>query len=238
VRKQVTPPNLNVDGNQIEFVKEFKYLGIILDSNMSWKAHINNISCKIAKTNGIMCRLKNTLPGNILKMMYNSLILPYLQYGILVWGTNSGRLLKLQKKSVRTITNAKYNAHTDPIFKSLRLLKVIDILKVQECKFLFKLEKNTLPNYFHSCMFIRHSQVHSYHTRHASNFVTPPGSHAFVVNGIRYRLPSVYNDLPPEIKQKIYTHSYQGFSNYVKNFYINKYDSNCNEANCYVCQHN
>ena len=56
--------------------------------------------------------------------IYNSLITPYLNYGLLAWGSQIDKLFKLQKKAVRIITNASFNSHTDPLFKQLNLLKV------------------------------------------------------------------------------------------------------------------
>jgi hypothetical protein len=235
-KKNVSIPNLYIEDTLIEFVEEFKYLGIILDSSLTWKPHLNFISQKIAKTNGIMTRLKKILPPNILKIMYDSLIQPYLQYGILVWGSSSDKLFKLQKRSIRILINAKYNAHTDPIFKAFKLLKIYDILKLQEIKFIFKLENKILPMYFMSSMFIRHTQIHNYATRHSANLVVPPSRHAFVKHSIRFRIPSIFNSLSASIKEKLNTHSYQGFSRYVKNHIIDTYEVDCRILNCYVCQ--
>ena len=65
---------------------------------------------------------------------------------------NGGRLAKLQitKRAVRIITNSKYNAHTEPVFKDLYLLKIIDIFDVQCMKVWYKFSNNALSNYFRS----------------------------------------------------------------------------------------
>ena len=73
-----------------------------------------------------MCRLKNVLRTHILCVKYNSSIFPHLQYSILAWGFEMGRLDKLQKRAVRIITCSKYNSHTDPLFRKLNLLKAKD----------------------------------------------------------------------------------------------------------------
>ena len=59
----------------------------------------------------------------------------------LAWGYENERLTKLQKKSVRIITLSKYNAHTEPLFKKLKLLKLTDLLKLNELKFYYKFVK-------------------------------------------------------------------------------------------------
>ena len=63
---------------------------------------------KIAKSNGILYKIRNLLDGKTLTHLYNSFVLPYLIYEIEVWGnTNAVHLdpiIKIQKKIVRTIT--------------------------------------------------------------------------------------------------------------------------------------
>ena len=104
-----------------------------IDSNLTRKLHILKVYNKISRTIGIMSKLKQVLPLTILvTIVYNSLIFPYLNYGILVWGASVNRLIRLQKKAVRLAAKAKYNAHTGPIFKLFKLLTVNDILKWQD----------------------------------------------------------------------------------------------------------
>ena len=78
-----------------------RYLGVLIDSNLSWKHHVTYISTKISKSLGILARLRHFVPSNTLLNMYQSLIQPYLSYDIAVWGqaarTNLERILVLQK---------------------------------------------------------------------------------------------------------------------------------------------
>ena len=106
------------------------FLGIVLNECLTWNSHIQKIACKIAIVIGIISRLKRFLPCDIHKTIYNALIQPHLNFGILLWGNNIKRILKLQKWAVRAITCSKYNAHTDPIFKTLNLLNIKDIINV------------------------------------------------------------------------------------------------------------
>ena len=63
-----------------------------------------------------------------------------------MWGTKTDKILGLQKKALRIITLCQsYTAHTDPIFKTLNILKVNDILKLKLLGFYYKLRnKNYL----------------------------------------------------------------------------------------------
>ena len=76
-----------------------------------------------------MNRLKQYLPQNILRTIYNGSILSHINYSILVWGFKYSRISKLHNRSVHMISCNKNNAHTEPLFKALNLLKVEDIFK-------------------------------------------------------------------------------------------------------------
>ena len=94
-----------------------------------------------------MNRLKRYLPLSAMKLMYDSLILSHLQFGITNWGFEWDRISKLQKRALRIMTNSRYNAHTEPLCKQLHLLKVKDIFEIQCLKFWYKFVNNKLPNY-------------------------------------------------------------------------------------------
>ncbi len=97
-------------------------------------------------------------------MIYNSLIASHFNFCILAWGYQCDRLIKLQKKVIQILNLSKYNAHTEPIFKELKLLKVKDILKLQEFKFYFKYNNWKLPYYLQSLPFSPNSDIHDHET--------------------------------------------------------------------------
>ena len=69
------------------FVKQaiyVKFLGVLLNENLSWKYHLIELSKKMARTCGIFFRVRHFLPINVLICLYNYLFSPFLQYGILV----------------------------------------------------------------------------------------------------------------------------------------------------------
>ena len=123
----------------IESVTKFNFLGIILDENLNWKSHVENIALKISKCNGLLNKLKYILPRYIMKTLYTSLILPHLTYSVILWGNNCRYIsqLHVQKKSIRIVANVKYNDHTEPILKSFNLLKLNEIFKINVLKFYY-----------------------------------------------------------------------------------------------------
>ena len=120
-----------------------------------------------------MNRVKRYLPISAMKLMYDSLILSHLQFGITNWGFELDRILKLQKRALRIMTDRKYNAHTEPLFKHLRLLKVNDIFDVQCLKFWYEFVNKKLPNYFRD-MFKYNYELHGMGTRSFTCIQPPP----------------------------------------------------------------
>ena len=138
-QKQIHNPRLTIAGSNIEFIDNFNFLGITINKHLNWTKHMDTLSAKIAKTVGILNTLKHVLPTNILKMIYNSLILCHLNYGILLWGGGLSIMQMInftnsKKKAIRIITSSNFLAHSEPIFKQLHLLKSYDIYKCQLLK--------------------------------------------------------------------------------------------------------
>ena len=236
-QKIVTPPKVEINGTSIECVSSFNYLGITIDKHLNWQHHINSIANKISKYIGILNKLKKMLPLKTLLLMYNYFILSSLNYGILVWGYNTDRLFKLQKRAIRVISKSKFNAHTDPLFKKLHILKIKDLHKLHVLKFHYKLLHKTVPHYFDTNMTLtQHSHVHSYPTRNNKKLRAPKIHHEFARKCIRYSIIQTVNDCPICITEKIYTHSLHGFASYVKYYMLKQYETSCDIENCYTCQ--
>ena len=83
------PGNLSLMNTSIDLVESTTFLGLFIDNKLSWKKHTTYL-CKLLSRNiGIINKFKLTLPSNILLDLYCTLILPYLNYGILAWGNSS-----------------------------------------------------------------------------------------------------------------------------------------------------
>ena len=222
----------------IEKVSDFDFLGLTINENMNWKSHIDKIANKISRSIGILNRLKHFLPLPTKLLIYNSLILSYLNFGVLAWGYKCDRIVKLQKKAIRIISTSKYNAHTEPLFKKLKLLKIMDILKLQELKLYYKFVHGNLPSYQLLMPFNANTATHNYSTRQQHAIHHPFARHDYAQKCLRFDLPHVINNTPPIILDKVQTHSLSGFSWYIKQFILNSYQEACNIVNCYICTRN
>ena len=149
-------------------VEDSKFLGIVIDQHLTWKNHIDYITKKILRITGLLCRIRFYVNQTHLKMLYNSLIYPYLHYGNIVWANNYptrlDTLFKLQKKVLRIITFSPYTAPSLPLFIKLSLLNIYQINDFLIGSFSFSLNSKVLPSYFNDFC-IGNAQVHGHNTR-------------------------------------------------------------------------
>ena len=235
-QKKIIIPTIKINGTLIEFVDNFNFLGINLNKHLNWNPHVTNVSNKLVKTVGVLNILKKTLPLNILRIIYNALILPHLNYGILAWGHLAKRLNLIQKRAVRILTASKYNSHTEPLFKQTNILKVTDICTLNEIKLYYKLINKQLPQYFNSFTCEANSDIHGYNTRTRNKLHTLKTNHDFAQKSLRYRIIQTINKLPDNVIGKMRTHSIYGLTNYANKYFISNYKTECTIENCYTCQ--
>ena len=153
----------------------------------------------------------------------------------LVVTVNCSRIKKLQKKAVRVIYNSKYNAHTSNIFKQLNLLKIGDILTIEQMKFYHKYTHNKLPQYLQDIPIRINMNLHTHNTRQANEIHILRIHHEFARRLIRNSIPYTINNLPEQVTSKIRTHSQTGFITYAKHYFIQSYQETCTRLNCFVC---
>ena len=228
-------PSISLNNTQLKTVDSFNYLGVIISKDLKWENHINSVSTKISKTIGILKQIKNQVPLFVLKTLYQSLIGCRLNYGLLIWGRYASRLLKLQKRAVRIIANKKYNAHTEPIFKTLQLLRVEDLYKVKVLTFYHNYHHLKLPAYFANDFISFNEDHHNYYTRNRNSLVLPRFRHEYSRVALRYSVAQTVNTTPNAVTDKIHTHSLKGFAQYARLHFISSYSPTCSIQNCYIC---
>ena len=94
--KIINKLNLRINNNIINATNKFNFLGLHINSHLTWDSHIKEVSTKIIRTTGIIKKLRSIFPKNILLSIFNSLILPHINYCIISWGFNSNKIFMLQ----------------------------------------------------------------------------------------------------------------------------------------------
>ena len=60
-----------------------KFLGVLLDSHLSWKSHITELSKKLSRTVGLFYKVRHYAPLETLKLLYRDIFHPFISYGAL-----------------------------------------------------------------------------------------------------------------------------------------------------------
>ena len=157
LRQRIT---LKMHKNAISEKDNVKYLGIIIDSTLTWRIHIDKVSIKMSQALGLLYKIRPFVNIKIMKSLYYSLVYPHLLYAIEVWGsaddTHLNRIFILQKRIVRMInfTDKRQTDYSfppsDPLFFKMEILKIHDIFKMMISKFIFNCLNEKNPINFHS----------------------------------------------------------------------------------------
>ena len=156
-------------------------------------------------------------------MIYYAIVYPYLNYGILAWGSASSnhmdRLYILQKRAIRIMSHAPYLAHTNPLFIDSGILKFHDIYLFQVFIFMYLCNSNLLPDFIQT-FFQFNSAFHGYNTRNADAFHLPKPRLSSFKNSILFQGPQIWNSLPSDIKKAV---SLNVFKSKSKLFILDRY---------------
>ena len=200
------PGDVSFNGVLIDRVTSTKFLGLYIDERLNWKIHINNLCKLLSRNAGVIHKLKFVLPQEILFILYSTLILPYINYGVLAWGkslkTQLDKLFLVQKRIIRIICNVNFRAHTNILFYEHRILKLEDIYYMQLGSLMYDLNTGALPLAL-AKIFKKNNQVHTYATRHASAFHLPHARTKFTLNTLVCTGPRFWNSLDSSIAHAV-----------------------------------
>ena len=129
-------------GKRLYPTESVKYLGVKIDTNLSWQYHVNDLSIKLNRANALLFKMRKYVSLKILRSIYFAIFDSCLSYGFLVWAQNCStiqRFVILQKRAVRIINfQPIINSLTSPLFKQSSILKFQD----KVCQKIFYLSAN------------------------------------------------------------------------------------------------
>ena len=188
-KKALFSKSLQILGQTIEQKQETKFLGVMLDSKLTWASHATYIAKKMAKGIGILSKAKKYLPKSCLITLYYSFIYPYLNYCLEVWGKTTDKVLdkifKVQGRALRIINTSSRKTATTLLFDELQILPLKKIYQYKIATMMFKFSKNLLPEIFNT-IFQTTNQIHDHWTRqeiHVPNITKPIRQKTVVYQG-------------------------------------------------------
>ena len=222
--------------NHMSDVPAIKFLGVYFDPALNFKYHISQIHKKLTKALFILRRAKNVLTPTALKALYYSTFDCHLTYGNQIYSCADPGSLKglkiLQKKAIRCISNASYNAHTAPLFKNLNIMPLDVTIKYNKLQIMYDFINQRLPRSFDNRWYTVQHRTNRV-TRNSMNFHIPYFRIKLVSRLPKWCIPDIWNSFETiEIKAQT---SRNLFNKKLKKQLLNELVVECNRLSCQEC---
>ena len=198
-------PNIKLNQKTIRQVTKAKLLGVSIDAELSWASHINDIIIpKVLRGLRILRTFRGTLPTEQLVSLYNTLILPHVDYCSIIWG-NCGLVLKnklqvLQNRAARIITNSPYEVRSYKILNKLGWDNLEMRRNKQKSTLMYNIVKGKAPISLKD-LFVRSKELHEYDLRSSAVDLKLPLPHTeFLKRSLSFGGAKLWNSLPSVIK--------------------------------------
>ena len=181
-------------------VETHTILGIVLDKNLQWSAHIDNVCKKIASSNYQLNCIKKFVDEHVRRIFYFAYIQPTIDYCLNIWGhcaeSHIKRVFSQQKRAVKTVTFQK--SLSNEAFKEVGIMPLEDRIKLKTCILMHKIAFQNAPNYLNA-MF--QSKTSSYASM-ASKFAIPIPEMDLYKSCFIYQGTTSWNNLPIQLRNQ------------------------------------
>lgn len=196
------PTGLTIDDETVPYVDSFKYLGLIMDSSLTWQHHIDQLSITLSRMCGLIRKLTDFLPFKALEKLYFAFFHSHLQHLAIIWGSASNERLKriqvLQNRCLKLI-------HKLPQLYSSALLFTDSKIKTLPIRALYHqqlmIHTYSVVNRQDLLTNMRFSRrTHSHLTRRANHLPIPRVRTNYGKRSFGYLGPVLFNRLPQTLK--------------------------------------
>ena len=216
--------DITIDGNEIKQVDKQKLLGVYIDENLLWTAHIDYLCSTISTKISLLKQLSRYVPVKVQKLFYQGYILPLIDYGSNTWGSTSKlnieRLSKLQKRAARIILKADFDTPFSKMFNELGWSTIANRHNYNKAVLTFKALNDITPDSV-SNLLKPTFETHNRNLRSATNgsLLVPRSRTSLFDRSFSATAPKLRNSLPKEI---ITTFSLENFKQLAKTHFMNR----------------
>ena len=197
-----TCPDLLLNGSVLERKSSTMFLGVKLDSKLTWFEHISYIRIKIAKNVGVINKVRHLLNHSTLKTLDYAFVYPYLTYCIEIWGSAAkcrlNSLYKLQKLCCRYISNSPSRTPTLPLLRSLQILPLVKLCEYCVLRLMHQHHHRKLPSPVLRLFEPRSIRCRVV-TRQAEHLELPSFKTQFALSSLFYIGPKLWNSILRDI---------------------------------------
>jgi hypothetical protein len=197
-------PSIKINNSLLTFTNHIKYLGMVIDSKLSFKFHIKLLINKLHKFIGIFRKINSFLTSQTKYILYNSMFLPHLLYAIELYGNAPDTILNalqiVQNKAIKSLFQFPRFFPTEALYKELQIANIKTLYKTRALSLLWILlnEASTL-NLQYVIKELFTNVTHRYQFRDNKNFNISFKKPSFISSSTM-KLFTLWNSLPTEVK--------------------------------------
>ena len=201
-RKKINFNNVKIklNGKRLSPSSHIKYLGILIDENLSWNFHITELCKKLNRANSMLSKIRYYVDKNTLRCLYFAIFSSHMSYCCQIWGQignhHLNKILSLQRSALRILNFLPFRSDVSNCFLESNIASFNDLVKKTNILFVYDSLKKNLPPSI-SDYFTLSSEVHSYNTRNTQLgklHVPKFNSIKFGKNSIRYQCITEWNN--------------------------------------------
>ena len=160
---------LYINGKRLHPSSSIKYLGVSLDSDLSWKSQINNVAAKLKRANGALAKIRHFVPTTVLRLVYYAIFHSQLLYCCQVWGQPNSvflnRIGTLQNCAMKLMAFKAPRDSANELYANFGVLKFCDMVHLQNVLLLHKLWHNKMPDPIQRTFAVDFAHDHAHATR-------------------------------------------------------------------------
>lgn len=183
--------NGSMAGSQIDLVSSCRLLGIVIDEDLKWSEHIDQLCSKLSRSCYALFQLRKSCNLSTLKTFYYSDFYSRMRYGVIHWGMSSdvSRIFILQKRAIRTLFNLRRADSCRDIFKDNNIFTFYDMYIFEVLCYVYK-NRNSFD----------FSLPHGYGTRNCDYVLPPRHRTCAFQKSLTFVGCRLFNVLPNEMK--------------------------------------
>lgn len=226
--KESNNPDIYVSGQSLQIVTQYKYLGLKIDSQLTFKAHIESISKKVKMNLATFRVIRNDMSTDAAKMFLNSMIFSHFNYCISSWSqasqSNKRPLEVLYKRAIKVMDKKPRHYHHCMILKKHNILNWDSFQRFADLCLFYKVLNNLAPPPLMEFICQKNSRERLTRSSTRADCVIPLRNSSFSQSAWSVKGAKEWNSMPVAVKQQT---TYKTFTTHLKTCLIQKY----------TCQH-
>ena len=204
--KTNTKLSIDIDGEAVEQVNLFKYLGLWFDPLLNWSSHLQTTCSKIRQRHGVIGRIRGYIDQYTAKTLIKAMVFPLFDYGDVVWSTCSitlhNRLQRLQNRAAKLVLKCPFRTPTTEVQKRIKWAPLQNIQTFHTAQMVQKCLNKEVPSYLWDTFQPTNTLYNGIETRssQSNGLFVPSTTNLSAQKMFKYRGACTWNSLTPSLR--------------------------------------